>query len=44
MLYEYLKEKLNYKNEEFQMIKTMSIGGASTFAHDFFNTPCDVVK
>ena len=43
-LYEFLKEKLNFRNEEFQMISTMGIGAASTFAHDFFIAPSDVIK
>jgi len=44
MLYEFLKEKFNFHNEEYQMITTMGIGAASTFAHDFFIAPSDVVK
>lgn len=43
-LYEFLKEKLDYHNDSYQMGTTMFIGAASTFAHDFFITPCDVIK
>ena len=42
--YEYLKEKLHYNNEEFEVLNTMLIGAAATFAHDFFITPSDVIK
>ena len=43
-MYEILKEKLNFKNESFNMVSTMSIGALSTFAHDFFVTPADIIK
>ena len=43
-VYEFLKDQLDYKNESFSMIKTLSIGAISTFAHDFFGTPADIVK
>ena len=36
VLYERLKEALNFKNEVFNIYSTMAIGAASTFAHDFF--------
>jgi len=44
MLYEYLKEKFDYNNEQYAMFTTMVIGAASTFAHDFFITPSDLIK
>ena len=43
-VYELLKSKLKYNNEEFNMISTLTIGAVSTFAHDFFQVPNDVVK
>lgn len=43
-LYEILKEKFDFKNEEFNVVKTMTIGAVSTLGHDFFNTPADLIK
>ena len=43
-IYEVLKEKFKYQNDSYQIFTTMGIGAASTFAHDFFITPCDVIK
>ena len=43
-VYEVLKEKLDFKNETFAMFSTMAIGAASTFAHDFFVAPADIIK
>ena len=43
-IYEALKKYLNYNNEEYNVPITMLIGASCTFAHDFFNTPCDVIK
>jgi solute carrier family 25 iron transporter 28/37 len=42
--YEILKEKVNFKNQRFDLLQTMGIGAATTFAHDFFITPADIVK
>ena len=42
--YEILKKKLDFKNEQFNMASTMTIGAMSTFAHDFFVTPADIIK
>jgi hypothetical protein len=39
-----LKSKLNYTNDEYNVLSTMAIGAAATVGHDFFQTPCDVVK
>jgi solute carrier family 25 (mitochondrial iron transporter), member 28/37 len=39
-----MKEKLNFHNEQYNMISTMGIGATTTFAHDFFITPSDVIK
>lgn len=36
--------KMQFKNEHFSVYSTMIIGAASTFAHDFFQAPADVVK
>ena len=44
VVYEVLKEKMKYKNESFDMNSTLIIGACSTFAHDIFQTPCDVMK
>ena len=44
MLYEYLKEKFDYHNDEQAIFTPMAIGAVSTFAHDFFITPSDVIK
>lgn len=35
-IYETLKSKFNYNNEEFNVLSTMAIGAMSTFGHDFF--------
>lgn len=43
-VYETLKHKLDYNNEKFEMITTLGIGATTTFAHDFFITPSDMVK
>ena len=39
-----MKKHLEFKNEDFNVISTLLIGASTTFAHDFFVTPCDVVK
>ena len=44
VIYEYLQEKLNFHNEQYNMLSTMLIGASTTFAHDFFITPSDVIK
>lgn len=43
-MYEILKKKLDFKNEQFNMASTMTIGAFSTFAHDLFVTPADIIK
>ena len=43
-LYEYLREYLAYRNDEFNLLSTLSIGALTTFAHDFFIAPSDVIK
>jgi len=43
-MYEVLKEKLHYNNEEYEFLSTMTIGACTTFAHDFFIAPSDVIK
>ena len=40
-MYEYLKRKFEFKNEKYELLTTASIGALTTFAHDFFITPCD---
>ena len=44
VLYEKLKHYLRFNNETFNIYSTMFIGAASTFAHDFFQAPADVIK
>ena len=44
LVYEVLKEKLCFKNEEINFFKTMMIGASTTFAHDLFIAPSDVIK
>lgn len=43
-VYEMLKDKLDFKNQNFNVASTLFIGGASTFAHDFFQSPADLIK
>jgi solute carrier family 25 iron transporter 28/37 len=43
-VYEILKEKVNFKNQRYDMLSTMGIGAATTFAHDFFIAPADIIK
>ena len=42
--YELLKQKFHYKNEKYDFITTGIIGALTTFTHDFFITPADVIK
>lgn len=44
VLYEKLKEFLQFKNEQFNFYSTTFIGATCTLAHDFFQAPADVVK
>lgn len=44
LLYEYLKEKTNYCDQSFNFFHSMAIGASTTFAHDFFIAPSDVIK
>lgn len=39
--YENLKLYFNYKNDEFDLKDTLTIGCFTTFVHDFFITPSD---
>lgn len=44
-IYELLMAKANLNREnEINVLTPMAIGAASTFGHDFFNTPADVIK
>ena len=43
-VYEFLKEKLECDNDKYEFFNTLAIGAASTFAHDFFIAPSDVIK
>ena len=43
-VYEILKDKLNFHNEQYNVFSTMLIGATTTFAHDFFITPSDCIK
>merc|ERR1712166_1094881 len=42
--YEKLKIFWGFNNEEFNLKATLSIGCTTTFAHDFFIAPADVIK
>jgi len=44
LLYEKLKIWFRLENEEFDVLKTLAIGSMTTFMHDFFITPADVIK
>jgi len=35
---------LEFNNESYNVASTLLIGASTTFAHDFFITPCDVIK
>ena len=43
-IYESLKDKFECNNDEYNVLSNMIIGACATFGHDFFQTPCDVVK
>ena len=43
-MYEVLKDQLDFKNEEYEFASTLAIGACTTFAHDFFIAPSDVIK
>jgi solute carrier family 25 iron transporter 28/37 len=43
-VYEILKKKLDCNHEQYEFINTMIIGACSTFAHDIFIAPSDVIK
>ena len=43
-VYELLKDSMSMKNEEFDVFRNLVIGASTTFAHDFFLTPSDVLK
>ena len=43
-MYEFLKEKLDCKHQDYQIRNTMMIGACCTFTHDFFMVPSDVIK
>lgn len=40
-VYELLKRKFHYHNQDYEIMQTASIGALTTFAHDFFITPSD---
>jgi len=44
VVYEILKNKLNYNNDQYEMLSTLGIGAATTWAHDFFISPSDIIK
>lgn len=44
LAYERLKGFFGYNNEEFDLKATLCIGASTTFVHDFFITPADVIK
>jgi solute carrier family 25 iron transporter 28/37 len=44
LLYEHLKIWFKLDHSEFNFTKTAAIGTCTTFLHDFFITPADVVK
>jgi len=44
LAYEHLKMFLGFENEELNFTSTLTIGCTTTFAHDFFITPADVMK
>lgn len=44
LCYEKLKLFWGFDNEQFDFKKTMCIGATTTFAHDFFIAPSDVIK
>ena len=41
LVYEAMKRQFRYANDDFDLIKTASMGAAATVAHDFFITPSD---
>ena len=41
LMYEHLKLYLNFDNDSLNFRSTLTIGGLTTFAHDFFITPAD---
>lgn len=43
-LYEILKEKLEMRNQNFNIPTNLFIGATTVVAHDFFITPSDIVK
>lgn len=42
--YEHLKLWFGYKNDNINFLQTLMIGASTTFVHDFFIAPADVVK
>jgi len=44
LFYEHLKIFFQLDHSEFNFAKTACIGASTTFLHDFFITPADVVK
>jgi len=43
-MYEYLKKRFEYENKDYEVFSTASIGALTTFVHDFFIAPTDVIK
>jgi len=41
LAYEKLKTYFDVHNDEFNLVSNLCIGATTTFAHDFFITPCD---
>jgi hypothetical protein len=40
-VYEMMRRHLRYNNDDFDIVKTATIGAAATLAHDFLITPSD---
>jgi hypothetical protein len=43
-VYEKMKEKLDLKNEQYDLFNNLLIGATTTISHDFFIAPSDVIK
>jgi len=44
LAYEHLKQYFDITNDEFDLRGSLTVGFCTTFAHDFFITPADVIK
>lgn len=43
-MYEYMKDKLEMKNERYDIFTNAFIGASTQIAHDFFIAPSDIIK